>query len=84
MPEVPLAVAIQMKQLLRKVWQKFLKRQPVCPRCGAAWAEYGWDHQSDYGERISAACKKEHEFVIDFDDDFVVQEVTRDDDPASE
>jgi hypothetical protein len=82
MPEV--SVALKMKPLLRQIWQEFRKRQPVCPRCGARWAEYGWDHESDYGERISARCENFHEFVIDFDDDFVVQEVVDDDDPASQ
>jgi hypothetical protein len=84
MPEVPVSVALKMKPLLRQIWREFSKRQPVCPRCGARWAEYGWDHESAYGERISAACKKRHEFVIDFDDDFVIQEVASDDDQASE
>jgi hypothetical protein len=82
MPEVP--VSSEMKRLLHEIWQEFLKHKPVCPHCRAPWAEYGWDHESAYGERISAACEKRHEFVIDFDDDFVVLEVTRDDDPASE
>jgi hypothetical protein len=48
-----------MKRLLHEIWQEFVKHQPTCPRCGAPWAEYGWDHESAYGERISAACKKE-------------------------
>jgi hypothetical protein len=84
MPEVPVSVALKMKRRLREIWRDFVKHRPTCPTCGARWAEYGWDHESDYGERISAACKKRHEFVIDFDDDFVVQEVTDDDDQASE
>jgi hypothetical protein len=84
MPEVPVSVALKMKPLLRQIWRKFRKRQPVCPRCGARWAEYGWDHESAYGERISARCENFHEFVVDFDDDFVVQEVVDDDDPAGQ
>jgi ribosomal protein S27AE len=83
MPEVPVSVAWQMKALLHEVWQEFVEHQPICPRCGAPWAEHGWDHRSAYGERISAACENGHEFV-DFEDDFVIQEVTDDDDQASE
>jgi len=79
MPEVPVSVALKMKRLLHAVWQEFVKRQPTCPKrkCGASWAEHGWDHQSAYGERIRARCENFHEFVIDFDDDFVIQEVTQ-------
>jgi hypothetical protein len=84
MPEVSIQAAMRMKALLHEVWQEFVKHRPTCPRCGAPWAEHGWDHESAYGERISARCENFHEFVIDFDDDFVVQEVTDDDDQASE
>jgi hypothetical protein len=84
MPEVPVNIALKMKPLLRKAWRKFRKRQPACPRCGARWAEYGWDHGSAYGECISARCENFHEFVIDFDDDFVIEEVVRDDDETGE
>jgi ribosomal protein S27AE len=77
-------VVWRMKALLHEVWQEFVEHQPICPRCGAPWAEHGWDHRSLYGERISAACENGHEFVIDFDDDFVIQEVTDDDDQTSE
>jgi hypothetical protein len=66
-----------MKALLREVWQEFVKRQPNCPKCRAPWAEYGWDHESAYGECISARCKEFHEFIVDFDDDFVVKERRR-------
>jgi hypothetical protein len=74
MPEVP--VSLEMKRLLHEIWQEFSEHQPTCPKCGAPWAEYGWDHESAYGERISAACENFHEFVIDFDDDFIIQEAT--------
>jgi hypothetical protein len=84
MPEVPVSVALKMKPLLRQIWQEFRKRQPVCPRCGARWAEYGWDHPSVYSERISARCRNFHEFIIDFDDDFIIEEVKCDDDETGE
>jgi hypothetical protein len=75
MPEVSIDIALKMKALLRQVWQDFVKRQPTCPRCGAPWAERGWDHPSVYSERISARCRNFHEFIIDFDDDFIIEEV---------
>jgi hypothetical protein len=77
MPEVPVDIALKMKALLHQVWQEFVKHQPTCPCCGAPWAEHGWDHPSAYSERISARCENFHEFVIDFDDDFVIEERRR-------
>jgi len=74
MPKVPVSVAFKMKRLLHEVWQEFSKHQPTCPKCGAPWAEYGWDHESAYGERIRACCANSHEFVINFDDEFEIEE----------
>jgi hypothetical protein len=84
MPEVPVSVALKMKRRLREIWRDFVQHRPTCPTCGARWDEYGWDHESAYGERISARCENFHEFVIDFDDDFVIEEVKCDDDETGE
>jgi Zn finger protein HypA/HybF involved in hydrogenase expression len=73
-PDVDWKTAMEQKRVLHEVWQEFLEDQPTCPTCGAPWYEYGWDHESAYSERISACCENFHEFVIDFDDGFVIEE----------